>query len=323
MVASSNERVWIVADLLKKYHGYEYEIIPAAQCTVKKILATLWSAYYNALVVHKSLFRWQTIALFVFARFILRKSFFYDLDDAQWLHSPRKSAVLAWMASGIFAGSQEIIAWAKRYNNNVVWIPTAVFHEEAARCVVRHRQKDIFTIGWIGGGPAHFRRGNLALVRPALEELGKRGYRFCFLMIGTHGLKELEDYFISPFFELKTIPLVPYDDIFHYISEFDIGIMPLVDEPFERGKCAAKAIQYMACGVPPVVSPVGENMVVVEQGKTGFLASTTEEWVNAFETLLNDVALRNAMGQAGMQKVARFYSFDVVVKKYAALIKTP
>jgi hypothetical protein len=92
-----------------------------------------------------------------------------------------------------------------------------------------------------------------------------------------------------------------------YIASFDIGIMPLLDGAFERGKCGYKLIQYMACGLPVVASPVGVNCQMVEHGVNGFLAKTPEEWEQALHTLLADADLRQRMGQAGRRKVEKQY----------------
>ena len=91
------------------------------------------------------------------------------------------------------------------------------------------------------------------------------------------------------------------------IASFDIGIMPLLDGSFERGKCGYKLIQYMACGLPVVASPVGVNRQIVEHGVNGFLAETPEQWEQALQTLLADAGLREHMGQAGRQKIEQQY----------------
>lgn len=105
------------------------------------------------------------------------------------------------------------------------------------------------------------------------------------------------------------------------IQGLDVGIMPLVDGPFERGKCGYKLIQYMACGLPVVASPVGVNVEIVEHGVNGFLASTPQEWENALTTLLTDSALRQRMGQAGRRKVEEHYSLQVTAPRLAELLK--
>ncbi|MBC7489144.1 MAG: glycosyltransferase family 4 protein [Glaciimonas sp.] len=105
------------------------------------------------------------------------------------------------------------------------------------------------------------------------------------------------------------------------ISSFDIGIMPLVDEPFERGKCGYKLIQYMACGLPVVAPPVGVTRQNVDHGGNGFLAETPEQWEQALRTLLADAGLRQRMGQAGRQKVEQQYCIQVTGPKMVALLR--
>ncbi len=104
------------------------------------------------------------------------------------------------------------------------------------------------------------------------------------------------------------------------IANFDIGIMPLLDEPFARGKCGYKLIQYMACGLPVVASPVGVNSQIVEHGVNGFLADTPEQWEHALQTLLTDASLRQRMGQAGRAKVEREFCIQVTGPRLAALL---
>ncbi len=102
------------------------------------------------------------------------------------------------------------------------------------------------------------------------------------------------------------------------ITKFDIGIMPLADNHFERGKCGYKLIQYMACGLPVIASPVGANCEIVEHGVNGFLASTTDEWLSAIHTLIADPALRVRMGSAGRMMVEKKYNTAIVSEKLAS-----
>ncbi|MFL6438645.1 MAG: glycosyltransferase family 4 protein [Terriglobales bacterium] len=106
------------------------------------------------------------------------------------------------------------------------------------------------------------------------------------------------------------------------IQNFDVGVMPLPDESFERGKCGYKLIQYMACGLPVVASPVGVNATIVEKGRNGFLADSQEEWVSAISLLQRDPKLRTAMGLAGRKKVEREYSLTHAAKKLELLLRS-
>ena len=104
------------------------------------------------------------------------------------------------------------------------------------------------------------------------------------------------------------------------IQNMDIGVMPLTDSAWSRGKCGYKLIQYMACGLPVVASPVGVNREIVEHGVNGFLAKTEAEWSKALITLLSDEELRRRMGLAGRKKVEQQYSLQVYGPKVASLL---
>jgi glycosyltransferase involved in cell wall biosynthesis len=99
------------------------------------------------------------------------------------------------------------------------------------------------------------------------------------------------------------------------IQRFDIGIMPLPDEPFERGKCGYKLIQYMACGIPVVASPVGVNISIVRDGVEGFLANTTEDWVMELGKLCDDIVLRKRLGNAARLRVEKDFSLQVAAPR--------
>lgn len=111
----------------------------------------------------------------------------------------------------------------------------------------------------------------------------------------------------------STLDIVPWseDTEIQAIQSMDIGIMPLDDSPWSRGKCGYKLIQYMACGLPVIASPVGVNSDIVEHGVNGFLASSEQEWRQALTTLIHDSDLRRRMGVAGRQKVEEEYSLQV------------
>ncbi|ADE84846.1 glycosyltransferase [Rhodobacter capsulatus] len=105
------------------------------------------------------------------------------------------------------------------------------------------------------------------------------------------------------------------------ICQMDIGLMPLPDTPWERGKCGYKLIQYMACGLPVVASPVGVNRDLVSPGENGFLATTEAEWRAALDRLAADPGLRRRMGAAGRQKVEQGYSLQVWGPRLVEMIR--
>jgi len=105
------------------------------------------------------------------------------------------------------------------------------------------------------------------------------------------------------------------------IAGCDVGVMPLIDSPWEQGKCAYKLIQYMACGLPTVASPVGANREVVVEGETGLLAATPEEWVRSLRLLLGDLDLRQRLGVAGKKRVEAHYSLQCAAPRLVGMLQ--
>jgi glycosyltransferase involved in cell wall biosynthesis len=165
-----------------------------------------------------------------------------------------------------------------------------------------------FTIGWIG---APVTAPYLQHIQPALAEICAHGGA-TMIQVGGGNVS------------LAGVPLEnrPWreDTEVAEIQRFDVGIMPLPDEPFERGKCGYKLIQYMACGLPVIASPVGVNQKIVEPGVNGFLASTPEDWITALNLLRTDPALRTRLGTVGRAKVEAQYSLQANAPKLRNLL---
>lgn len=164
-------------------------------------------------------------------------------------------------------------------------------------------------IGWIGS-PSTWAEYMVPMV-PMLTDVARRtSTRILTVGAGPHvALHPLVD----------TLSWSEDTEIAH-IQKMDIGLMPLTDTPWSRGKCGYKLIQYMACSLPVIASPVGVNTEIVEHGISGFLASTEAEWREALTTLLGDPGLRARMGAAGRKKIETQYSLQVWGPKVAALM---
>lgn len=119
------------------------------------------------------------------------------------------------------------------------------------------------------------------------------------------------------------IKVIPWNEQIELetLCQFDIGIMPVTDSLFERGKCGYKLIQYMACGLPVVASPVGVNNAIVVHNETGYLASTEDEWFNYLSLLCSDFELRNQLGQEGRVRADMHYSLKVTSHRFVSLLK--
>jgi glycosyltransferase involved in cell wall biosynthesis len=164
-------------------------------------------------------------------------------------------------------------------------------------------------IVWIGS-PSTVRY--LQLLHKPLQELAKL-QPFVFRVIGGGAVA-------IPGVLVEMMPWAENTEV-ENITTCDVGVMPLVDSPWEKGKCGYKLIQYMACGLPVVASGVGVNTEIVQQGVNGFLADTPDEWVAALGKLLLDRSLRRKMGQAGRLRVETQYCLQVTGPKLAGLLR--
>lgn len=325
-VPSSRYRVWLVAERLQKQYGWKYDILHSIGYSAFsisfsrfKLLFTLGyklrTMDYDLLFVHKSLYPWDVILFVLVAKKLFRKKLIYDLDDAEWVHSPRKSVLLAQQADAVFCGSHEILHWAEKYNHHALLMPTVLDAELYAAHTVLHTSDKVCTIGWIGQGRVHFKAGNFTILKEVLARLYSKGILFRFIVVGSQHYQPLHDFFSDSVFEVIFVDEAEWaeEDIVPKIIsqyQFDIGVMPLVDTLFNRAKCAFKAIEYMACGVPVVASPVGEAMYVVRSGKNGMLAATEDEWVSVTEKLVLNAQLRQKMGSEGQNIIRDSYSFQ-------------
>jgi glycosyltransferase involved in cell wall biosynthesis len=166
------------------------------------------------------------------------------------------------------------------------------------------------TIGWIGSpSTAQF----LRLVGTVLKEMAiSRGIRVVAVGANPDQVAGLP---------IETKPWSEETEV-KEIQEFDIGIMPLKDEPFERGKCGYKLIQYMACGKPVVASPVGVNNIIVRDGINGFLPFSFSQWGEALNRLCDDSLLRKQFGVMGRRLIEAEYSLQVTAPKLEALLRS-
>lgn len=175
--------------------------------------------------------------------------------------------------------------------------------------VIRERTKGgPFTIGWIGSPTT---AKHLLVAESALKQVCRdRGGKIVLVGAGENPFSGL----------MATIREWDVSREAEEIGDFDVGIMPLPDNPWERGKCGFKLIQYMACGKPVVASPVGANREIVADGVNGFHASTREEWVRALERLKSDPDLRRSMGASGRRTVEEKYSIQVTAPRLHRLL---
>jgi glycosyltransferase involved in cell wall biosynthesis len=233
-----------------------------------------------------------------------------DFDDAIWLNDtspnnrlfrflkrPYKTADLISLADTVIVGNEFLAEYSRIRNLNTVVIPTTMDMEEYSRPLDRYDREPV-VIGWTGSPTTirHFRNAEHVLAR--LKE--RYGDRVDFRVIGDPGYRNEQ-------LEISGIAWNPQDEVSE-LRQFDIGIMPLPDDEWSRGKCACKALQYMALGIPAVISAVGANAEVVCHGENGMLARSDEEFFAHLCALVDSAELRQQIGRAGRVTVEERYS---------------
>lgn len=250
----------------------------------------------------------------------------FDYDDAIFHNydrhrNPLVRALLGRKLRNTISGARLVIAgnayladYARASCSHVAIVPTVVdtrIYCEAPAAPDRAAAPDRqLHVGWIGTPStwSEYVSGLLPTLMPTLHSVDAR---LVVMGAGYHAAAQprLD---LHEWSEEAEVP---------FLQSLDIGIMPLTDTPWARGKCGYKLIQYMACGLPVIASPVGVNAEIVEHGVNGFLASTEAEWTEALLALLSNSKLRKQMGKEGRRKVERDYSLQVWGPRIAQMLR--
>ncbi len=282
-------------------------------------------------------------------QFYKRHKVIFDFDDSIWLldtspenkkfeflKDPGKTRRNITHAHAVIAGNAFLADYANRFNPSVYIIPTTIDTElhkpvpsmqgattthlpHAGDCAIPHsaishdtQHDKKIVIGW-SGSISTIKHFELAV--PALKKLQERyPGKTEIHVIGqgsyTHPGLEIVSKHWSAATEVENL------------QAFDIGIMPLPDDEWVKGKCGLKGLSYMACGVATVMSPVGVNTDIIQHNTNGLLASTNEEWFEALSYLIENPAIRAKLGLAGRQTVVEKYSVEANKHKYLSVLKS-
>lgn len=250
-------------------------------------------------------------------RYAKRSKLIFDFDDSIWLQqvsagnkklaflkNAGKTKNIIRAAHLVIAGNEYLASYARNYNSNVIIIPSTIDTDKyIAKEIV---PKENIVIGWSGSFStiAHFEKAVEAL------RLLKNKYhnRLSFVVIG------------DPTYHNESLGItgLPWNAATELddLHRFDIGIMPLPDDEWTRGKCGMKGLQYMAAGIPTVMSPVGVNKEIIQDGENGFLADTTGEWVEKLSRLIESIELQKKFSINGRKTVVEKYSVAANKHKY-------
>jgi len=291
---------------------------------LKRFVTLFEAPVYDFVFIHREaapvgppVFEW-------FITKILRKKIIYDFDDAIWLtdrlqepkiekwwrHRNKVASISKW-ASKVSCGNKYLGEYARRHNSNTIIVPTTVdtenYHNPGLYESTKEPSQKLLTIGWTGS------RSTLKYldeIMPVIRNLSE-SHMFRFLVIADH----------DPAYDLKHFCFLPWQKQTEIkdLLEFDIGIMPLPDDPWTQGKCGFKALQYMALCIPTVVSAVGVNKDIIDHGLNGFLCQSEEEWIATLGKLISEAGLRTRIGKAGREKVVDQYSVKANRENFLSL----
>jgi glycosyltransferase involved in cell wall biosynthesis len=232
----------------------------------------------------------------------------FDFDDAifvsyrspsngylSYLKFASKTKTICRIASHVMVGNPYLAEYARQVNDRVTVIPTTI-DTEKYQVPPPKSSSGPPVIGWTG---SYSTVQHLDTLRGALKKLAERE-SFRLRVIGT------------PAYDCPPVDVEAMrwraDTELEDLGAIDIGVMPLPDDKWSKGKCGLKALQFMALGIPTVCSPVGVNTDIIQDGENGFIAGTEDEWVDKLTRLLHSHELRQRLGHAGRVTVEQKYS---------------
>jgi glycosyltransferase involved in cell wall biosynthesis len=310
--ASFKQRIGVYLDTLRR-NGIDYEVAQLPSGTLARRELFKKAADFDGVFLHKK--KLNFVDAFWLRRY--SRKIIYNFDDAimysdknperysrSHLIPFRRSVKLADM---VIAGSPYLAEHARRFNPNVEVLPIGLKISDY-RPDCRPKVDGKIRLVWIGSsGTLKY----LAEIKPALEEIGARFNNVILRII------------CDEFFDLQNLPvekrLWSQDTRGTDLATSDIGLAPLPDNRFTRGKCSFKVLEYSAAGIPLIASPVGTNSDYVRDNVTGFLVTDTRQWIDRITQLIDSSQLREKMGQAGIERAANF-DIELIGKRLCNLI---
>jgi len=301
-----------------KFHTKLYFFIKSVFKRFKDVLNV---SNYDIVFVHREAF--MTGSTFFERRFSNSKTkLVFEFDDAiwlfdvseankkmGWLKNPEKTSKIIGMADLVLAGNTFLANYANQYNTNIRIIPTTIDTDKYIRSKSRGNNERV-CIGW-SGSMTTIKHFEYAI--PFLKKLKEKyGERIQIKVMGDKNYvnRELGIQGIDWSFETEIMEL----------STFDIGIMPLPDDEWAKGKCGLKGLSYMALEIPTIMSPVGVNTTIIKDGHNGFLADSVDEWVDKISRLIESAELRETLGKEARKTVVERYSVHSQKENYVKFL---
>ena len=307
-------------------HGISVEIAVAKRQNLRDILR-MWRSSHRSdcVLIQKKLFAGWKLHLLGDASPLI-----FDMDDAYFATSPfeveshghRKARrrtlqreerlrVVLERSSRVIVGNNYLADYARTVTRDVVVLPTAVDLSKFPRQRVEDRDNGGMTVGWIGSRPS----------LRYLEGLREPLTRICARFENVRVVQICDSFASLEGVACERVRWSLGREAEH-LSNLDIGLMPLQDDSFSRGKCALKMLQYFAAGAAVVCSPVGANLEVARDQETALFATNLDQWEENISRLLEQPTLRRAMRQRARETVEKHYAADVIGARLAEIISS-
>lgn len=303
---------------ISKYGNQQY--LNAISAYLNRIFLLATNQGHDLIFIEKELFPWipyelESLLIHSHTPYVLDydDAIFhnYDLSPKPWTKKilGQKIDLLMKHSAMVIGGSPYLVNRATQSGApRVELLPTVIDLDKYP--ITARPNNDTFTIGWIGSPNT---TQYLKFLAPVFQSICANG-KARVLAIGAKDFQiEGVNLQIKKWSETTEIS---------DLNQIDVGVMPLDDTPWSRGKCGFKLIQYMACAKPVIASPVGINTEIVEDGVNGFLASTHQEWIDALSNLRDNWELQKKMGENGRKKVEQKYCFNVTAPKLLELLQS-
>lgn len=299
---------------------WNVEWIFSRHIRIRKFIKIVKMCYWaDIVVVQKKLF----VRPFLFLIRALSKRLLFDYDDALFTRDPftlrmrstgngspksiRRLNFSLKLADTVIAGSKHLFDYAAKINDDVKIVPTCIVYSDYSELELVENK--VLSIGWLGTAN---NQGYLTDIAEELESITIKYPKVNLQVISDKALK-LQGVRID---NIKW----NIDSYKNALLKFDLGIMPLKNDEWSKGKCAFKIIQYMAAGLPVIASDVGANSTVISNSEDGYLVNSSDEWLSAFEKLIESKELREKMGRAAKEKIRKNFSAEAWIDKYEFIL---
>jgi len=314
---SSRYRVYQYQKYLRK--KYEIKILPAQKKRYFKrffllkvltiLILTTFNRFshlfkvkkYDIIFIQREIFQFSIFPIFEWIISKLNKNIIFDFDDAIWIYNKYLPKIIR-VSKYVVVGNSFLKDYALKYNKNVVEIPLPI--DTNRYKIKKFKNKKPVVLGWIGTVNNY---SHLYQIKDVLTKLAKK-YNIVLKVISGHKKIKIKDVkVIQKKWSLKK----EVEDL----QSIDIGLMPLSNDEWSKGKGGCKLLQYMGVGVVGVASPVGINNEIINDGKNGFLCENNEEWFQKLSLLIKNFKLRKKMGLKGRKTIEEKYTIEKNVKK--------